>query len=97
MNLSTFIAAALLLVIPRDPVLSDRVDLIEVNHFHCEQGKEVFCQQLFWDWSDRDGRFHIVTWKLLKSPSMRAQLDYATGDYIASWRDSESLDRKSVV
>ena len=39
--------------------LRQRVDLIELNHFVDEDGREVFRQVIFYDWSKSHKRFHV--------------------------------------
>src|SRR4051812_2799694 len=88
-NLPHLIAAVLLLVIPHDPVLADRVDLIEVNHFHdCDQAKFVFSQLCLWEWSE--DHFRVVDYRLLHKASC-PRFDYSTGEHIAAWHENGRL------
>ncbi len=60
--------------IPFPPVSTTHVDYIELNHFHDENGKEVFTQFLFWKKNDnlnlkfnKEAKLYIVAdWKLAK-------------------------------
>jgi hypothetical protein len=58
------IAALILLVAitSGSMVASDRVDLIEVNHQHALDGKPVFDQIIFWEWSDAYAEYHVREW-----------------------------------
>jgi hypothetical protein len=69
-------------------VAVDRVDLVELNHFHDEQGKQVFDQIIFYDWSPTRGRYNVLAWRLLKHPSQLPVRDWSTGDYVTVWRDN---------
>lgn len=54
--------AILLLLLPLSAP-TNRVDVIELNHFYdCQTGQEVFKQWLFWDF--RDGEWELVDWRL---------------------------------
>jgi hypothetical protein len=77
--------------IPVMDVPRDRVDLIEINHFHDEQGRLVFEQVLFYEWSAHQERHQVLAWRLLKTSAQRPRHDLATGDYIALWNDGETL------
>jgi hypothetical protein len=60
------LALLTLLVVPRDDVARESVDLVELNHFYDENGRLVFDQVIFWDWSDRDARYQVAAWRLVK-------------------------------
>ena len=48
----------------------DRVDVIELNHYYDEYGKWVFDQWIYWRWYPNQSTFHVVAWKLAKSPAV---------------------------
>ena len=48
-------------------VTADRLDLVELNHFYDEQGRLVFDQLIFYDWSPEDARYQVRAWRLVKS------------------------------
>jgi hypothetical protein len=73
---------------PIEDVAVDRVDLVELNHFHDEQGKQVFDQIIFYDWSPTRGRYNVLAWRLLKHPAQLPVRDWSTGDYVTVWRDN---------
>lgn len=90
--LGAFIAAILWAVLgfgsmPQDINVRDRVDLIEVNHFHDDQARLVFDQVIFYEWSPAKGRHQVLAWRLLKAPGQRPRRDYRTGDFAAMWTD----------
>ncbi len=88
---ATFIAAVLLLAtIPHSPIVTDRIDLIEVNHVLDGMGCLVFDQVIFWEWSQHKGRHDVQAWRLLKCPGQFPRRDYRTGDYAATWDDEET-------
>jgi hypothetical protein len=76
---------------PIEDVPCDRVDLIEVNHFHDEQGRLVFDQVIFYEWSPEKGRHQVQAWRLLKNANQKPRRDYKTGEYVASWLDGETI------
>ena len=78
---------------PYESVTSDRVDLIELNHFYDEHGKHVFDQIIFYDWSAEDSRYHVRAWRLLKKPAQIPTRNWSRGDYITVWHDGEVLRR----
>jgi hypothetical protein len=75
------------------PVISDRVDLIEVNHFYNEQGNLVFDQIIFYDWFPAESAYHVRAWRLLKSPSQFPSFDVVRQEYVSLWHDGELLRR----
>ncbi len=78
---------------PRWPVVEDRVDLIEVNHFYDGRGNHVLDQVIFYDWSAPEGRFHVCDWRLLKCASQWPYRDWSHGGYVVLWRDGSVLRR----
>ncbi len=76
---------------PDEPIATDTVDLIEINHFYDENGKLVFDQLLFYDWSAKDARFQVRAWRLLKKNSQLPRRDWQRGDYQTTWHDGDLL------
>ena len=79
---------------PREDVTTDRVDLIEINHFYDENGKHVFDQIIFYDWCNKDCRFHVRAWRLLKKPTQVPSRNWQNGDYVAVWHDTGDVLRR---
>jgi hypothetical protein len=50
-------------------VLTDCVDLAEVNHFHGDDGKLVFTQLIFWDWCNTRKRYVVRQWQIVDDQS----------------------------
>ncbi|QDU93133.1 hypothetical protein [Lignipirellula cremea] len=92
-----FVLACALLVLSSGPelaeeiVVSEAVDLAEVNHFYDENGKLVFDQVIFYDWSDDESRYHVRAWRLLKHASQFPQRNWSLGGYESVWRDGDVL------
>lgn len=72
-------------------VAVDQVDLIEYNHFYDEQGRHVFDQLLFYDWSRRDARYQIRDWRLVKTTTQLPRKDAKRGLYTATWHDGQVM------
>jgi hypothetical protein len=73
--------------LPIEDVVVESVDLIEVNHCYDEEGKHVFDQVLFYDWSAQDRQYHVRAWRMLKHPSQIPYRDTVSGRYEATWHD----------
>ena len=78
-------------IAPQEDVSRERVDLIEVNHFYDEQGRLVFDQVIFYDWSASDSRYMVRAWRLVKTTSQLPQRDFQAGGYTAVWHDGDLL------
>lgn len=78
-------------VSPQEDVVRERVDLVEVNHFYDEQGRLVFDQTIFYDWSAAHSRYMVRAWRLVKNPAQLPQRDWQDGGYVAVWHDGEVL------
>ena len=82
---------------PREDVASERVDLIEVNHFYDDQGRLVFDQLLFYDWSHDDGRYQLRAWRMVKNNTQLPQRNWQSGGYVATWQDGDVLRKISAA
>jgi hypothetical protein len=72
-------------------VITDSVDIIEVNHYYDDRGVLILDQVIFWDWCDRSCEFHVVAWRLLRSPNQVPHRDWQHGGFVALWYDEETL------
>lgn len=96
MHSASMIAGYLLAWIAPGPAgtaatLRQRVDMIELNHFVDEDGREVFRQVIFYDWSKSDKRFHVRAWRLVKKPSQLPQQRWDPPMYQCTWHDDGML------
>ena len=88
---SIIICAATFGLNPVEDVASDRVDLVELNHFYDEKGRLVFDQIIFYDWSPANNRYNVRAWRLLKTPAQVPYRSWPRGEYVAVWHDGEIL------
>jgi hypothetical protein len=70
----------------------ETVDLIEINHFHDDQGRPVFDQILFYDWSPAQGRYQLRDWRLLKSQNQIPLASARDREFVAVWTDPKTRD-----
>lgn len=68
-----------------------RVDLIELNHFVDEQGREVFRQVIFYDWSEDHHRYHVRAWRLVKDSSQLPKRYWDPPYYQCTWHEDHLL------
>lgn len=59
------IFAFLLLVLCSTLVRQETCDMIELHHMHDAQGKPVFDQIIFWDWSHEDNKYRVRAWRIV--------------------------------
>lgn len=74
-----------LFVFPR-PIIVERCDLIEVNHFYDCRGRPCLRQVIFWHWYE-DG-YHVGDWRLLHCC---AWPEKAEDGYRVIWRENGRL------
>lgn len=66
------IAILLASLIPRTPLLTDSVDVIEVNHtYSTATNGLVLSQVIAWNWSTGDRRYRIVAWRLITNKNWK--------------------------
>ena len=59
----------LLSILPYETIISEQVDVVEVNHFYDEKGRHVFDQVIFYDW--KCNYHELADWRLIKNESQR--------------------------
>jgi hypothetical protein len=74
-----------------DNFAQQRVDLIELNHFIDQDGREVFRQVLFYDWSPRHRRYIVRAWRLVKNDSLLPRRRWSPPVYECLWHDDGLL------
>jgi hypothetical protein len=75
---------------PQD-VVTEQVDVVELNHFYDESGRLVFDQIIFYDWSPCCERHQVRAWRLVKCRSQIPVRDWDRGGHVATWHDGEVL------
>lgn len=95
-SLSNWAVLAALCLQPQPDVACDEVDLIEINHFHDEQGRLVFDQVIFYDWSPLHSRYLVRAWRLLKTPAQVPAKDWNQSEFVAIWHDGDTLRKVSA-
>jgi hypothetical protein len=66
---------------------TEYVDLIELNHFIDDEGRQVFRQLVFYDWSDLDKRFQVRAWRLVKNDRQLPRRFWKPDRYECHWHD----------
>lgn len=85
---SGLVLTGVLALDPRESMVEQKVDLVEVNHFHDESGKHVFDQLIFYDWCSRECRNQVVAWRLIKCQTQLPLKDWRRGDWCCRWNDN---------
>ena len=76
---------------PTKSIRERQVDLIELNHFLDDDGREVFRQVIFYDWSPAAGRYHVRGWRLIKHDRQLPQRRWRPTGYVCSWTDDGEI------
>lgn len=86
------LALALSSASPANLITTDQVDMVEVNHLYDEQGRLLFDQVIYYDWSPEQRRYNVRAWRLVKTPS-QLPTRHVSGGYISLWHDDRTLRR----
>ncbi|MGB0759339.1 MAG: hypothetical protein ACPGPS_07375 [Rubripirellula sp.] len=73
-----------------------KVDLIELNHFLDDEGREVFQQVIFYDWCKPKQQFHVRAWRLIKNDSQRPIQHWNPRSFQCTWHDGPVLRQVSA-
>jgi hypothetical protein len=91
MLLTSLVFLSLVSAISKPHTVRDRVDLVEVNHYHDDSGRHVFDQLIFYDWNATRKRFDVRAWRLIKRPSQLPRRDHAANIWRVIWHDGGVL------
>ena len=91
MKMILFIMSAWLSSAHQPRAAHDKVDLIEVNHYHDETGRHVFDQLIFYDWNEAQHRFNVRAWRLIKDPKHLPRQDHRSNTWRVIWHDAGTL------
>jgi hypothetical protein len=76
---------------------TERVDLIELNHFYDDLGRNMYDQVIFYEWSPDYRRFHVIAWCLVENDLSRMPSKVnGCEDYVVRWHDRDSKVRREV-
>ena len=88
----TMIVAMLLVgIVPYSPVVEERVDLVETNHYYDYKGDRCFIQIIWWGWDKRDDSHHVIAWRFLKHPHQAPSTYHDRAGCVTIWQDGEIL------
>lgn len=76
--------------------ISERVDLIELNHFYDDLGRHAYDQVIFYEWSPDYCRFHVIAWCLVEDLSRMPVKVPGSGEYAVRWYDRDSKIQREV-
>lgn len=83
-------------LVPHDSATVDRVEVIELNHYHDDHAKHVFDQLIGWNRNTGDEYYHVEWWVLWKPGHTPVSRNYATGNWEATYTTGIHL-RKLVA
>lgn len=98
---STFVLVAFM-AMPSDPgalgrYVTERVDLIELNHFYDDLGRHAYDQVIFYEWSPDYRRFHVIAWCLVENDLNRLPTrNPGNGEYVVRWHDRDAKIHRDV-
>lgn len=77
--------------------LSQRVDLIELNHFYDDLGRHGYDQVIFYEWSPDYRRYHVVAWSLVENNLDRMpKQDHDRNIWVVQWYDRDAKVHRKV-
>ena len=74
----------------------EHVDLTELNSFHDCNGRHVYDQVIFYEWSPSLHRYHVRAW-VLSDNDKQPQRDYRTGLWITKYTERDSNLSRTVT
>ncbi len=88
--------ALLLCVVAALPTFGyESVDLIELNHFHEEEGRHVYDQLIFYEWSPSQAKYHVRAWCLVEPKEFSKLPTEINGRTVVRWYDKDQqIDRR---
>ena len=82
---------------PSSEGVTQRVDLIELNHFYDDLGRHGYDQVIFYEWSPDYRRYHVVAWSLIENNLDRLpKHDHDRDIYVVQWYDRDARVHRKV-
>ncbi len=76
---------------PPEPILRERVDVVELNHFYDDNGKLRLDQIIFYQWSPITGRLAVRDFKPMTDPSLLPLRNGLRKGHVVIWHDDNLL------
>ena len=89
--MNAILAIAAVCLLPTDVVIQDRCDVIEVNHYHGDDGRLIHTQIIFWDHKANLSGEEVAAWRLWKNPTTMPTRNQHTGEWQILWHDGETM------
>lgn len=71
-------------------------DLMELNHYHDHEGRQVFDQLIFWEWCETEDVYRVMAWRLVNDKDdAPVTCNHTSKLWSTSWRDG-SIRREMV-
>ncbi|GAB5405157.1 MAG: hypothetical protein Aurels2KO_33880 [Aureliella sp.] len=68
--------------------VSEKVDLIELNHHYDDLGRHNYDQVIFYEWCPEYKRFHVIAWCLVdEEETRRPRRSARLGKWTVHWQD----------
>jgi len=87
----------LLLVIGNQFVAHDHCDLVELNHFFDAQGRNVYDQVIFYEWSAEHSVYHVRSWLIVEDSSRLPRRNYSNNLYHIRYTERESKIERLIT
>lgn len=72
-------------------VARQEVDLIELNHLIDDNGRHVFDQLVFYEWSQTRSSYRVIAWRMVKRPGQLPVRSWSPAGYRCVWQDDQVL------
>lgn len=70
--------------------ISERVDLIELNHHYDDLGRHNYDQVIFYEWCPEYKRFHVIAWCLVDEERTRLpKQSIRRGEWTVRWQERD--------
>jgi len=87
----------LLLVVGNLSVTHDHCDLTELNHYFDAQGRNVYDQVIFYEWSPEHSVYHVRSWIIVEDSQRLPRRNYSNNIYKIRYTDRESKIERLIT
>jgi hypothetical protein len=87
---------ALLLILGSQSTTHDHCDLAELNSFYDCNGRHVYDQVIFYEWSPSLHRYHVRAW-VLSDGDKQPQRDYRNGLYVTKYTERDTSIERTIT
>lgn len=90
----TVILLSIATLLPPSVVVTERCDIVEVNHVYTDTGSHTLSQVIWWEWCKDFDRYNVIDWRMIEACGKPTQIGRK---YVNEWYDNKTRSHLRVI